>query len=208
MLRILKVILEGHPCSMLPYPRMSPFIFFFFWKSWSPRDHSTKLITALNSSHLDLPSAKGNQGSKPRLASACGRARGVLLQLGNSESKLSHLLLQGCELIFAQDVRCCSQQLALIRVIPSALVSRATIDVRDDFVEGDAAWMPFRDGVPRRRWRQAPLLMAVTATQCFPSEGISRQGWWGCLRRDRAWRCFRDSVPPHNSATSRRPPML
>ena len=25
MLRILKVILEGHPCSMLPYPRM--FIF-------------------------------------------------------------------------------------------------------------------------------------------------------------------------------------
>ena len=25
MLRILKVILEGHPCSMLPYPRMSPF---------------------------------------------------------------------------------------------------------------------------------------------------------------------------------------
>ena len=23
-LRILKVILEGHPCSMLPYPRMSP----------------------------------------------------------------------------------------------------------------------------------------------------------------------------------------
>ena len=33
----------------------------------------------------------------PRLASACGRVRGVLLQLGNSESKLSHLLLQGCE---------------------------------------------------------------------------------------------------------------
>ena len=48
MLRILKVILEGHPCSMLPYPRMFPFIFPLIWKSWSPGDHSTKLITALN----------------------------------------------------------------------------------------------------------------------------------------------------------------
>ena len=48
MLRILKVILEGHPCSMLPYPRMLPFIFPLILKSWSPGDHSTKLITALN----------------------------------------------------------------------------------------------------------------------------------------------------------------
>ena len=46
MLRILKVILEGHPCSMLPYPRMFPFIFPLILKSWSPGDHSTKLITA------------------------------------------------------------------------------------------------------------------------------------------------------------------
>ena len=48
MLRILKVILGGHPCSMLPYPRMSPFIFPLILKSWSPGDHSIKLITALN----------------------------------------------------------------------------------------------------------------------------------------------------------------
>ena len=48
--------------------------------------------------------------------------------------------------------------------------------------------MPFRDGVPRRRWCQAPLLMAVTATQCFPSEGISHQScepfFEMCLRCD------------------------
>ena len=36
MLRILKVILEGHPCSMLQYPRMFPFIFPLILKSWSP----------------------------------------------------------------------------------------------------------------------------------------------------------------------------
>ena len=139
------------------------------WSATHPPQQRIEMvqeITSLNSSHLDLPSAKGNQGSKPRLASACGRARGVLLQLGNSESKISHLLLQGCEPFFGRK-RWYAWRRCLRR---------------------DAAWMPFRDGVPRRRWRQAPLLMAVMATQCFPSEGISRQGcepfFEMCLRSD------------------------
>ena len=38
---------EGHPCSMLPYPRMSPFIFPLMLKSWSPGDHSTKSKLAI-----------------------------------------------------------------------------------------------------------------------------------------------------------------
>ena len=38
MFRILKVILEGHPSSMLPYPRLSPLIVRLILKSWSPGD--------------------------------------------------------------------------------------------------------------------------------------------------------------------------
>ena len=38
LLRILKVILEGHPSSMLPYPRLSPLIVRLILKSWSRGD--------------------------------------------------------------------------------------------------------------------------------------------------------------------------
>ena len=78
------VIIEGHPCSMLAYPRMAPFIFLCILKSWSPGDYR----------------AKGKQGIKPRLASAYGCVRGVLLQLGNLELKLGHRLLEGREPFF------------------------------------------------------------------------------------------------------------
>ena len=38
MLRILKVIIEGHPSSMLPYPRLSPLIVRLILKSLSRGD--------------------------------------------------------------------------------------------------------------------------------------------------------------------------
>ena len=36
MLRILKVIIGGHPSSMLPCPRLSPLIVRLILKGWSP----------------------------------------------------------------------------------------------------------------------------------------------------------------------------